>query len=680
MIDISVIMPVHNGGKYLKEAIDSILCQTFRNFELIIIDDASTDETFTIVRSYHSDPRIRIIHNLERLGNFPSRNRGLNLATGKYIGVMNSNDVAYPQRLDIQYAYLKSHPDVYAVGSQINFSQPKNGMNFPILHEEILLAMLHNNPFYHSSLLIRTDIMKQNGGYNEKYIYHSDYDLMSKLALSGKVENMLETLMRSRSDSTLISRSKKEEQERYTDEIRQKYQISFINHYKTTCQSSPDEWALGIPQIGQIIALYTYANHTHKINYERQADLLLDDLLENRIYFNPSLGLEQSLCCLGCGLIYIIRNNFYEGDEDDVVSELDKRLSLLCINWNEENIHTLYGWIHYLTLRVDAETENMATLINKQNLLQLLDRFGKKTVHNTTLLKDLHKINSLKIFPERTKLLLRPKDVTNISKDRITEILQENITTFVIPVRIDSIERQENLNIVLNQLSKRRLTHIILLEADVSPIYNLDPKYTNVTYHFVKDENPIFHRTKYLNVLLRKADTMIVGIWDTDVIVPNNQIDLSINDIQKGKAVMSLPYDGQFYFCSKEDSIAYRNRPVISYLTEKKHPQYILHSVGGAFFVNKEIYQQAGGENESFYGWGAEDQERVKRMEILELTISRTKGALYHLYHPRNRNSQFYSQTQKYESLKELLKVCSLSKKQLEQYIQTWKMVNQTLL
>ena len=117
--------------------------------------------------------------------------------------------------------------------------------------------------------------------------------------------------------------------------ICRKYQIEFINRYRSANQQTPDEWTVGIPQIGRIIALYTYASYTGDVIYEKQADELLEQLLENDIEIIPSLGQECSLCSLGCGLIYILRNGFAEGKEDEVLAELDKRLLILCMNWKK---------------------------------------------------------------------------------------------------------------------------------------------------------------------------------------------------------------------------------------------------------------------------------------------------------------------------------------------------------
>ena len=100
--EISVIMTVYNGEKFLREAIDSLLKQTFQEFELIIIDDGSTDSTLQIINSYH-DPRIRLVENGENRGQSYSRNLGIQKSNGEYVAIMDADDIALPKRLEIQY-------------------------------------------------------------------------------------------------------------------------------------------------------------------------------------------------------------------------------------------------------------------------------------------------------------------------------------------------------------------------------------------------------------------------------------------------------------------------------------------------------------------------------------------------------------------------------------------------
>jgi glycosyltransferase involved in cell wall biosynthesis len=109
-------MPVYNGSKHLSDAVDSILTQTYTNFEFLIIDDASTDNSFEILKSYKDD-RIRLIKNEKNIGLSASLNKGLNLALGKYIARMDQDDISLPNRLEKQIEYFKEHNDICVLGS-----------------------------------------------------------------------------------------------------------------------------------------------------------------------------------------------------------------------------------------------------------------------------------------------------------------------------------------------------------------------------------------------------------------------------------------------------------------------------------------------------------------------------------------------------------------------------------
>lgn len=244
--------------------------------------------------------------------------------------------------------------------------------------------------------------------------------------------------------------------------------------------------------------------------------------------------------------------------------------------------------------------------------------------------------------------------------------------TIVIPVRIDCKERKENLDAVLNSLLKMTNSFVIILEADTVQRYSCKEKSERVEYIFIHDDNLIFYRTRYLNLLLKISETNIVGIWDTDVILDCNQIKNAANAVNNG-ITLCYPYDGRFLFLSSEQSYNVRS-DVASFLeneTKDKMKAPILGrpSVGGAFIVNKQRYLQAGGENENFYGWGPEDAERFKRLEILEEPIARIEGPLFHLYHPRGVNSTFDRDKRDKSNVGELIKICRMNKIELEQHI-----------
>lgn len=246
--------------------------------------------------------------------------------------------------------------------------------------------------------------------------------------------------------------------------------------------------------------------------------------------------------------------------------------------------------------------------------------------------------------------------------------------SIVIPLRIESHERLSNLQTVVGFLLQHTESTILLLEADIeshiSNLFNSD----RVSIFFRKDLDPIFHRTKYINELLNLTQTPFVGVWDTDVIPTLHGIRQALNTLQQGYA-MCLPYDGKFIFLSAQDSNLLREGMNIA--VNELHDGIHLGrpSVGGAYMVNKDLYLGVGGENETFYGWGPEDIERVKRMEILGYEVKRAEGPLYHLHHPRGINSTLGEDERAVQNLDEFTKICSMFPYELNHYI-TRNLVN----
>lgn len=247
--------------------------------------------------------------------------------------------------------------------------------------------------------------------------------------------------------------------------------------------------------------------------------------------------------------------------------------------------------------------------------------------------------------------------------------------TIVIPVRIDSCERKRNLDAVLFFLLKMTSSFIIIAEADTEQKYSLSKQNKRIKYVFIQDKNHIFHRTHYLNILLKMSQTNIVGIWDTDIILNAKQIKDATDAVKKGITIC-YPYDGRFLFLSKKQSYDIKN-DITCFLNDTnkdnlKAPAMGRPSVGGAFIINKHRYLKFGGENEFFYGWGPEDAERFKRMEILKEPIKRIQGPLFHLYHPRGINSTFGYDIRDKNNINELIKICAMNTIQLKEYIETW--------
>jgi glycosyltransferase involved in cell wall biosynthesis len=186
---ISVIMAVYNTEKYVEDAIHSILDQTLSNLELIIIDDMSTDRSPSIIQKLDDkDTRIIFIQNDNNIGPASSRNRGLDLAKGKYIAILDSDDIANKERLSMQVKYLEQNPEVFLVGSMAQYLGEDNtahgvfstGVFNPDKFKKILPK---RNCFIHSSVTFRN-----NGKYRyrEKFRYSEDYDLFIRMMSEGK--------------------------------------------------------------------------------------------------------------------------------------------------------------------------------------------------------------------------------------------------------------------------------------------------------------------------------------------------------------------------------------------------------------------------------------------------------------------------------------------------------------
>jgi glycosyltransferase involved in cell wall biosynthesis len=198
---VTVLMPVYNGAIYLKEAIDSILVQTYSDFELLIIDDGSTDETPAILKSY-KDERVRVISQ-SNAGVSAALNRGLNEAKGQYIARADGDDICRLDRLEKQVQFLITHPDYVLVGSDADYMD-KNGefvflyQNIGHSNEEIQQRYMEHCPFIHSSVIYIKSLVKELGGYDTNAYLFEDYFLWIRLIKLGKVANLEEPLMKIR--------------------------------------------------------------------------------------------------------------------------------------------------------------------------------------------------------------------------------------------------------------------------------------------------------------------------------------------------------------------------------------------------------------------------------------------------------------------------------------------------
>jgi GT2 family glycosyltransferase len=188
-VNVTVLMAVHNGGAYLREAVESVLAQTYGDFELLVVDDASDDGSAELAESF-GDPRIRVLRNASNLGQVPSLNLGLRKARGGYVARLDADDTMLPTRLERQVAILDAEPRVALVGTWLDVVDA-DGRLWSQLRGELdgfagfVSAVLSDSfPFGHPSLTFRRDVVLELGGYDAELAPSEDKDLYRRLALA----------------------------------------------------------------------------------------------------------------------------------------------------------------------------------------------------------------------------------------------------------------------------------------------------------------------------------------------------------------------------------------------------------------------------------------------------------------------------------------------------------------
>ncbi len=218
---VSVLMAVYNGEKYLRESIDSILHQTFRDFEFVIVDDCSTDSTPGILAEYaNSDQRVRVLRNETNRGLAKSLNVGIAASQGEYIARMDADDVCILTRLAEQVSYLESHPESPFVASAayyINERGVRTGFRpAPIGTCTLKLTLTLANPLIHPSVIFRADTARELNGYSEEdqHRFSEDSEFWSRIVLCGKARALPQPLVDVRLYPSSVSAVNGEEQSR----------------------------------------------------------------------------------------------------------------------------------------------------------------------------------------------------------------------------------------------------------------------------------------------------------------------------------------------------------------------------------------------------------------------------------------------------------------------------------
>ena len=206
---VSVVMAVYNGELYLAQAVESILGQSFADFEFIVVNDGSTDRTSQILAGYR-DPRLKVLHQPNR-GLAPSLNRGIRASAGTYIARMDADDISEPDRLRLQVEFLDTHPDYVLVGTNALVMTedgiPLYQKDGPQQDDELREVLTHGyeSPFVHGSVMFRKSVAIACGLYHEKMKTAQDLLLWRQMIKMGKVANLPDVLYRYRITPTAIS-------------------------------------------------------------------------------------------------------------------------------------------------------------------------------------------------------------------------------------------------------------------------------------------------------------------------------------------------------------------------------------------------------------------------------------------------------------------------------------------
>jgi glycosyltransferase involved in cell wall biosynthesis len=221
---ISVIIPIYNGARWLQETLQSIFCQSLKDFEIILVNDASTDDLQSVLNEFN-DIRLSVLHLIKNVGVANARNKGLAIAKGQYVAFCDADDICQPQRLEMQLNFLQKHPLVGICGSA--FTRFDGDDLETVCNPEsavtIRRRLMSGNCFGMSTIMGRTDLLRQYG-FEQEMAPSEDYDLWTRLASNGvEMANLPQSLVRYRVHAEQASRKKSAKLDHLARKIRAIY-------------------------------------------------------------------------------------------------------------------------------------------------------------------------------------------------------------------------------------------------------------------------------------------------------------------------------------------------------------------------------------------------------------------------------------------------------------------------
>lgn len=208
---VTILMPVYNGEKYLREAIESILNQSFADFELLVINDGSTDSSVKIIEAY-SDFRIRLVHNEKNLKLIATLNKGIDLARGEYIARMDCDDVSHPERLEKQVKFMDSHPEIGICSSWADYIDETGNVIGQLQNptgDLLQKTFWRPSPIIHAACMAKSNLFRENK-FDPEYCHAEDYELWLRLYEQTKFFNIDEYLYRIRFHGDRVSVQQRE--------------------------------------------------------------------------------------------------------------------------------------------------------------------------------------------------------------------------------------------------------------------------------------------------------------------------------------------------------------------------------------------------------------------------------------------------------------------------------------
>ncbi len=306
---ISVILPVYNASNYLKESIDSILNQTYTNFELIIINDGSTDESVEIIDQY-LDSRIRIIHNETNLGLIATLNKGIDAAKGEFIARMDADDISLPLRFQKQIEFLYKNSSIDIVGSSYEiFGDENKIINLTTNSKQIEIELLFHNPICHPSVMWRVkSIIDTHMRFETNFIHNEDWAFwLTALEKGLKIANIPDVLLKYRFEGQNITvKNKHTTKERfinlYSYYLKPYYKIDTFELHWSISHAQPQSYS--IKELTNQFKLIESSLYKKKYN-----KVLIQNILSIKRIKLFYILTDKSVYK---GLSFLIRNNLYK--------------------------------------------------------------------------------------------------------------------------------------------------------------------------------------------------------------------------------------------------------------------------------------------------------------------------------------------------------------------------------